>query len=66
MWESIAEGDTDYVPDIQLEPGQFYRLTISLPFEIPEWALGPVLGLLGNIGGAVEIVGTTLTISFQA
>ena len=69
MWITVAEGRSDNIPDVQLQPGKEYRLVISLPFSVPGLSLvvGPIRSALGALGIAVQSVnvsGADIDIAF--
>ncbi len=49
-WTTVAQGASNNPPNIQLQPGSIYRLTISLPSGVPDWVLGSIANGLAAIG----------------
>ena len=64
---TIAEGDSSYIPDVQLSPGQSYTLTLTLPFSPPDWVRNAVYQGLRAIGlnvTGISMSGNMLWIDF--
>lgn len=51
-----ASGTSSDVPNIALEPGAQYRLTINLPIPAPGWLSGVIHTALASAGVKVESV----------
>lgn len=66
-WQVVASGDSNSVPDVQLESGVSYLLKITLPFALPIDVAGLVQGALQALGLNVQSVAfndTVVTVVF--
>ena len=52
----VASGDSNYSPDVHIEPGVPYRLTIKLPIPAPGWLCGAIQAALQVVGVNVQFV----------
>jgi len=57
-WQTIAQGNSDHLPSLDLESESFYRLTMNLPITIPSWLSGRLSGAVTDVLGRFGVKGT--------
>ncbi len=62
-WELLAQGTPDSAPDIELGTGTYW-LRLTLPIDVPAWAVGPLTTALGGLG-RVEISLNVIDLFFE-
>jgi hypothetical protein len=62
MDELVATGDSNSAPDVALDEGQVYRLTIDTFVELPSWAADAIVGALAAAGFSASVVGTRVEV----